>query len=356
MPRIRQPGLLVGPALGLLLFFHPLIAEDPGWHIQLERYPDNLWLISAVNRNVCWVLGVHGTILRTVNAGRTWAPAQDARIAGKAPTAIAAFSADAAVVSISTSVPWSGRPVGSSDTSWILRTSDGGRSWHEVFCQPGGLFNGLHRTGIDGAICLGNPVGGRWTVLTSSDGGRRWTFAASAPVQAGAELGGLGCSTTWGNRHVWFGALDERSATHVYRIYRSTDGGAQWEFSILPSLSPHTLDFRDSLVGIVTTGRREIGRSTDGGKSWSAISLAYDAGSGDVAVSPDGQLWLTQHRSIFSSTDAGLSWTQLFQVHPAHQVVMKLAIVMEGDSLFGWATTRIGGIVQYEGRAMSANR
>jgi photosystem II stability/assembly factor-like uncharacterized protein len=356
MPHFLRPRVPAGPVLALFLYLNPARASDPGWQVQLKRYPDNLWLVSAVSREVCWILGVHGTVLRTVNAGGTWAPAQDTRIAGKTPTAIAAFSADVAVVGISTSVPWFGRPFGSTDTSWILRTSDGGRTWHEVFCQPGGFFNGLHRMGGDGAICLGNPVSGRWTVLTSSDGGRHWTFVAGAPVQAGAEVGGLGCSTTWGNRHVWFGALDERSASTPFRIYRSTDGGAQWAYSILPALSPHTLDFRDSLVGIVTTGRREIGRSTDGGKSWSAISLTYDAGSGDVAVSPDGQIWLTQHRSIFSSTDAGLSWTQLYQAHPIHQIVMKLGVVMEGDSLFGWATTWTGGIIRYEGRATGVNR
>jgi len=353
--RVHQP-LFLAAGLVLCFSFHPAKSGNLECHFQLERYPDNLWLISAVSRDVCWVLGVHGTVLRTANAGNTWAPVQNAWIAGKTPTSLAAFGADVAIVGVSTFDPWSDRPFSPGDTAWILRTSDGGRSWQEVICQRGGFFNGLHRLGTNGAICFGNPVDGRWTVMTSSDAGNRWTFIESAPVQAGTEIGSLGSSAARGDRYVWFGALDERSTAKSSLIYGSRDGGNHWTSSILPFASPHTLDFRDSLIGIVATTRREIARTTDGGESWSVVSLPFDEGSGDVAATPDGQLWLTQHRSILSSTDAGLTWTRLWEAHPSQKIVMKLDLVMEGDSLFGWATTWTGGIARLEGRAMSRNQ
>jgi photosystem II stability/assembly factor-like uncharacterized protein len=348
---LREPVFIAG--LLLCFSFHPVKAGNPDWQFQLEHYPDNLWLVSSVSRDVCWILGVHGTVLRTANAGRTWAPVQDTRITGRTLTALVAFSANVALVGVSTFDQASARSFSSGDTAWIFRTSDGGLSWHEVFCQKGGFFNSLHRLGARGAICLGNPVDGRWTVVISPDDGIRWTPAASAPLQAGAEIGSLRSSAVWGERHVWFGAYEERSTANSSLIYRSRDGGKHWTSTILPFPLPHTLGFRDSLVGIVSTTRRNIARTTDGGESWSVVSLPYDEGSGDVAASADGQIWLTQHRSILSSTDAGLTWTRLWQAHPSHQIVMKLDLVMEGDSLFGWATTWTGGIARFEGRAKS---
>ena len=349
MPRLRHAILLAG--LTVCFSIHAARAGNPALYFQLEGYPDNLWVISAVSRDVCWVLGLKGSILRTANAGNTWVPVQSGWFAGKTLTALMASGADVAVVGVSTFDSQSGRPFSPADTAWIFRTSDGGRSWHEVFRQPGGFFNGLHRMGAHGAICLGNPLDGRWTVITSSDDGQSWTSVGTAPRQAGSETGGPGNSAVRGDRHVWFGAFEERSRTRSSLIYRSTDGGNHWSSSILPFPSPHTLDFRDSLVGIVATTRREIARTTDGGANWSIVPLPYDEGSGDVAASPDGQLWITQHRSILSSSDAGLTWNRIWQAHPSHEIVMKFDLVMEGDSLFGWATTWAGGIARFEAPA-----
>jgi len=343
-------------ALFLLFAPRPSLAGDPEWHFQLEHYPDVLWHICAVSRNVCWVLGVHGVILRTTDAGNTWAPSQDAWIASKTPTALTAFGPGVAIAAISTYNPWSNRSFSPEDTSWILRTSDGGQSWHKVFCLPGGFFNGIHRLGTSGAISLGEPLSGRWTILRSSDAGRKWTPVADAPIQTGSETGSLGSTAARGDRSVWFGAVDRYPSTTSSSIYRSTDGGIHWTHSVLPFPDPHTLDFRDSLVGIVSTTKRQIARTTDGGRSWSIVTLPADEASGDVAASPDGQLWLTQYRSVLSSTDAGQTWSRVWRAHPSHKVVMKFDLVMEGDSLFGWATTWAGGIARFEGKAIECTR
>jgi photosystem II stability/assembly factor-like uncharacterized protein len=334
----------------------PSLAGDPGWHIQVDHYPDVLWHISAVSRNVCWVLGVHGTILRTTDGGNTWAPVQDARIASRSVTALAAFGSDVAIIAISTYDTWSTRSFSPGDTSWILRTSDGGSSWHETYCLPGGFLNGIHRLGQTGAVSLGNPVADRWTILLSSNAGITWLPVADPLMRTGSETGSLGSSAARGERYVWFGALDSSSSEATSRIYRSTDGGNHWTHSILPFPNPHTLDFRDSLVGVVSTAKRQIARTMEGGASWSIVTLPRDEASGDVAASPDGQLWLTQYRSVLSSTDAGQTWSRHWQAHPTHKVVMKFDLVMEGDSLFGWATTWAGGIARFEGKAVKCTR
>jgi photosystem II stability/assembly factor-like uncharacterized protein len=344
---------IIGVSL-LALLPYPALSGNPEWYVQLEHYPDVLWHIAAVNRNVCWVLGVHGTILRTTDNGNIWTPVQDARIAKLTPTALAAFGPDIAIAAVSTYDPWSARYFSPRDTSWILRTSDGGRSWHEVFCQPGGLFNGIHRLGTKGAVALGNPVRAQWVILISSNVGESWNPVSDVPTQTATETGSLGSSAARGNRWIWFGALDASFTRATSTVYHSTDGGYHWTHAILPFPNPHTLDFRDSLVGIVSTTKRQIARTTDGGTTWSTVVLPDDEASGDVAVSPDGQLWLTQHRSILSSSDAGQTWSRIWKAHPSQKVVMKFDLIQERDSLFGWATTWAGGIVRFEGKALKS--
>jgi len=330
--------------------------DASAWHLQVEHFPDILWHVVPVDRNCCWILGVHGVVLQTVNGGAYWAAVQDSFIARRTPTALAALSPQIAVGAVSTYDPWSARSFSPTDTSWILRTSDGGRSWSEALCITGALFNGIHRLGSSGVVALGNPIGDRWTVLRSLDSGKTWVAPPGIPERIGEETGGLGCTAARGERSVWFGAYDEHAPRSGSRIYHSADGGQSWTFSTFPISHPHTLDFRDSLVGVVSTTRRTIARSTDGGSTWIPVTLPYDEGSGDVAASTDGQLWLTQHRSILRSTDAGETWTRLWTVHPSHKVIMKFDVVQEGDSLFGWATTWAGGIVRFEGRAHGSMR
>jgi photosystem II stability/assembly factor-like uncharacterized protein len=331
--------------LGICFMAHASSSAQPAWKAQLRGFPDNLWHLSAVDRNTCWVLGLQGSVLRTGDAGATWKPVAVPVYQGISPSALVAFDSAAAILGLSPSDP---ARVNHSDTSRLLRTSNGGRTWEEVYRQPGGFFNGIHRLGRRKVICLGNPAGGKWTILHSSDSGRHWTILADLP--ADNETGSLGSTAARGERCVWFGAIGPNG--RAARLYRSTDGGQRWSSADLPVSNPHTLDFRDSLVGVVATSVRDIARTGDGGVTWSVNRLDADEGSGDVASSPDGQLWLTQHRSILSSSDAGLTWTKIWTAHPSEQIVMKFDVVMDKDSLFGWVTTYGGGIIRFECKAL----
>ena len=122
--------------------------------------------LSAVDANIAWASGREGTVLRTVDAGKTWSIL-------KVPGAekldfrdVKGFSADeAAILSI-----------GPGEDSRVYRTSDAGRSWQLALQNrdPKAFFDCFDFDGNEGRL-LGDPVDGRFQLLGTTDGGKSWS-------------------------------------------------------------------------------------------------------------------------------------------------------------------------------------
>jgi len=52
----------------------------------------------------------------------------------------------------------------------------------------GGFIDGIKMFDASNGIAVGDPVGGKWTVLKTTDGGATWS-PGSAPAQVGTEAG-----------------------------------------------------------------------------------------------------------------------------------------------------------------------
>ena len=186
--------------------------------------------------------------------------------------------------------------------SWMIRSTDGGRSWSAPYRCP---VNSPHgpiqlsdgRLLYPGKIFWYGPSGqskGRIGVCESSDDGQSWRWLAEIPTRKGDNLDGYhelhGVETTDGTliAHIRnHNTANERETLQS----RSTDGGKTWsvprEIGVwgLPS---HLLKLRDGRL-VMSYGHRrppygnQARVSEDQGRSWSeAITISEDGISSDL--------------------------------------------------------------------------
>ncbi|MEJ3746821.1 oxidoreductase [Actinomycetes bacterium KLBMP 9797] len=312
---ILLPGLLVLTAATGFTGGRP-----PRWEPSDTGVTARLRGLSVVSARVAWASGSAGTVLRTVDGGRTWRQVGPPGTADLQFRDIEAFSADRAVA----------LSIGEGEASRVYATSDGGRTWTETFRndEPRAFYDCLaffdHRRGL----ALSDPVDGRFRVAATADGGRSWrvlpgdgvpaaiegefAFAASGTCLVTAERGG-----PW----AWFATGGGASA----RVFASRDYGRTWRVSDTPvpsgpSAGIYSLAFRDPGHGIAVGGDFAVPASApdgaavsrDAGRSWTVAATVpgeYRSGAAwlprtaraAVAVGPTGS---------DVTYDGGRTWTR----------------------------------------------
>jgi photosystem II stability/assembly factor-like uncharacterized protein len=111
------------------------------------------------------------------------------------------------------------------------------------------------------------------------------------------------------------------SGTHEQpRLFRSSDGGSSWQ-EISSTLPPNSgfasqvlvLDRNTFLLGTFGGDQSGIFRSTNAGRSWTAVHPGAVVGRPMASKSEPGALyWVTYpYGAIVKSTDGGVTWTQV---------------------------------------------
>ena len=271
-----------------------------------------------MSARVAWASGSGGTVVHTTDGGATWieqtvpgARSQDLR-------SIVAFDANTAVVAATSGDIW--------------RTQNGGRSWTNVYKSADSVF--LDAIGFWDAqsgsaprgVVLGDPIGGRFFVLTSDDGGRSWRRASSEsrPVaqQGEGAFAASGSSLVMhSTTHAWIG-----TGVRVARVFRTADAGKTWSVAAAPladatpSSGVFAVSFADALRGVAVGGdfdkptQRE-GSATvtmDGGITWVAATTAPNGFRSGVAIVPGtdaATVVAVGTNGTDISFDGGRSWT-----------------------------------------------
>ncbi|GAB1513625.1 WD40/YVTN/BNR-like repeat-containing protein [Actinophytocola sp. KF-1] len=290
--------------------------------------------LSAVSGNVAWVSGQRGTVLRTVDGGRTFAQIGPPDTADLDFRDIEAFDAKTAVV----------LSIGEGESSRIYRTTDGGRTWAETFrnTEPAAFYNCLAFWDSRNGVAVGDPVAGEFRVLTTSDGGRTWTRVPGLPPALPGEyqFSASGqCVTVAGHRDAWLAT----GGSTVARVLHSKDRGRTWTASVTPlagsaSAGVFAVAFRNPRTGIAIggdyanpTGATDaLALTRDGGTTWrepetapagyrSAVAyhpflptvlIAVGPSGSDVSLD-GGRNWRQFHDGSFDSVDCtrdGACW------------------------------------------------
>jgi photosystem II stability/assembly factor-like uncharacterized protein len=292
----------------------PLLGFEP---VEIQATA-NFRGISVVDSSVVWVSGSRGTYLRTIDGGTSWSVDSVSGYTYFDFRDIEAFDANTAVMMSA------GKP------AIILRTDNGGEKWSTCYYddREGIFLNSLAFWDREEGLAVGDPIDGRFLILTTQDGGETWTeiIPESRPEAYEGEylFAASGTALTVAdNRYAWFGTGGSTS-----RVFFSKDNGMNWHGSGAPMISGtpssgiFSLCFADRKNGWAVGGdyTREEGidrnaiLSWNGGKTW---QLVHESPSGYrsciLQFSAFGMkiLLCTGPSGTDYSVDQGVSWTFL---------------------------------------------
>jgi photosystem II stability/assembly factor-like uncharacterized protein len=186
---------------------------------------------------------------------------------------------------------------------WIARTDDGGKSWTTQLQHKyivTQLF-ALNKLQAWATLDIGDSK--KLQMLHTSDGGKHWTETGDVPNKGFLHF------------------VSEKEAFSGNA--RTTDGGKSWSTLSVPELIVGDAYFHDRNNGWSVTQDKDnfgISRTTDGGKSWQTVmskettdpvtgSIIRSAGNNDAWIELFGDSGMTQTSySLFHTVDGGTSW------------------------------------------------
>jgi len=324
--RPTRPGLVV-LVLTLLatVGLAPLTAraDDPSlrWVERPTGSTERFRGLSVVNRQVAWVSGTTGTVLRTRDGGSTWSDVS--------PGIVDGF--DTSTLQFRDIEAWEGGravilSIGTGAESRIYRTDDGGRSWTTSFvnAEEVAFYDCLAFWDARNGLALSDPVDGKFRLQRTTDNGRTWSQVDPSGMPPALEgefaFAASGtCLVTAGAQYAWIATGGADPA----RVLRSSDRGLTWTAAATPlragpTAGVYSLAFRNPRDGVAvggafdaeTDGSDAAAWSDDGGQTWTASTDGvggYRSGSawlrrdhGVVAVGPTGS---------DVSWDGGRTWT-----------------------------------------------
>jgi photosystem II stability/assembly factor-like uncharacterized protein len=274
----------------------------PFWRLSDTGVTARFRGLAAVSATVAWVAGSAGTILRTVDGGRTWRSVGPPAAAELQFRDIEAMDRNHAVA----------LTIGEGEQSRVYVTADGGDSWAETFRndEPAAFYDCMAFLDRRHGLALSDPVGDKFRILATADGGRTWRvqpttgMPAALPGEFAFAASGT-CLVSAGHR-AWFATGGGATA----RVFTSGDGGQSWTVTDTPVPSGPTagiysLAFRDRRHGIAvggdfaapTAAPDGAATSRDGGHTWITAAVvpgeyrsgsAWAAGRTALAVGPTG--------------------------------------------------------------------
>ncbi|GIF10211.1 photosystem II stability/assembly factor-like uncharacterized protein [Actinoplanes teichomyceticus] len=268
--------------------------------------------LAPVSASVAWVAGSAGTVLRTVDGGRTWSSVGPPDAAELQFRDIDAFDARHAVA----------LTIGSGAESRIYTTADGGRSWTRAFQNEDAAAFYDCMTFLDRrhGLALSDPVDGRFRILATRDGGRSWSVLPDAGMPPALDgefaFAASGTCLTAAGGQAFFATGGAATA----RVFSSRDLGRTWRVTDTavpsgPSAGIYGLDFRDPRHGLAVGGDYTVPAAAPAG-----AAVTRDGRTWSVATTPPGEYrsgvaWAS-HRSAIAvgptgsdlSTDGGTTW------------------------------------------------
>ncbi len=159
------PGLLMKYLLILLLALsQQALSQKISW-VNIPPQTDASFRgLSVVDDNVAWVSGTKGWVGKSKNGGKAWTFSQVKGFEKLDFRSIYAFNSKTAVIANA------GSP------AYILRTTDGGLNWKEVYRNndTAAFFDGVDFWDNKRGTIFGDPIKGRMLVLNTKDGGDSW--------------------------------------------------------------------------------------------------------------------------------------------------------------------------------------
>ncbi|MBI5864460.1 MAG: hypothetical protein HZB38_08130, partial [Planctomycetes bacterium] len=270
------------------------------------------WAVSFFDEMNGWVVGQGGITYRTTDGGYSWQLMNNG--CGDEVTDIDFADEDFGVAV--------------THRGFVFRTDDRGRTWPVTRLRETGIVFGREegfRTvdAVDRNLILAGGAGG--ILFRTEDGGQSWynfgwpnqpDFNADFEIRDIHMVDALN-----GYLGGFYG---------IYSAFATFDGGYSWWPipSVLGSIA--AIDARDSLVWMITAGNR-IYRSTDGGENFNWLTLpgeVYTLNDLDFVDANNGFV-VGWYGYMAKSTNGGASWTPL--AYPQNEIYFKVSMTSPTD-------------------------
>lgn len=302
-------------AASLLLIFIAASIAAAQWRKQTIETKASLRGLSVVNEKVVWTSGTGGTIIRTVDGGKTW---QIFRIRGAENLDfrdIEAFDTDTAYV----------LSIGDGKNSQIYKTANGGKDWYLLYTNKNekAFFDAFAFWDKTHGIAMSDPVDGKYLLIETTDG-ITWNvldnskMPSAKPGEAAFAASGT-CILTNGKNDIFLvsGGTDAR-------IFRSVNRGLSWFVSDSPITKGtagsgiFSIAMFDKTRGVIVGGNYEkpeesnnnLAFTNDGGKIWTLGKGLNGYRSGVAFVNKKTLIAVGSSGSDLS-VDGGKTWKNL---------------------------------------------
>lgn len=297
------------------LLFVMVLAVNAQWQKQNVDTDAGFRGLAVVSEKVVWASGTGGTVIRTIDGGRSWDVI-------KVPDAekldfrdIEAFDANTAYV----------LSIGEGEASRIYKTTDGGKSWKLQFknTDPKAFFDALAFWDEKNGMAMSDPVDGKYLLIRTTDG-ENWQLtgndkmADAKPGEAAFAASGT-CLLTQGRDNIFLvsGGADAR-------VFRSDNRGLTWLVADTPLVKGapgsgiFSIAMYDKKRGVIVGGNYEkpdeagnnLALTTDGGRTWT-LGTGLSGYRSAVAYIDRNTLIAVGTNGSDISTDGGKSWKNL---------------------------------------------
>jgi photosystem II stability/assembly factor-like uncharacterized protein len=277
--------------IGFAVLYGPAAGAQANWELLQVETTASFRGLSVVNDRVIWASGTRGTVIHSVDGGATW---RVDSIPGAATMDLRAIHAPNPLVAHVAAT--AGR---------IWRTTDGGKTWSLRYqsADTTMFLDAITFFDNDRGMALGDPIGGRFVILVTTDAGATWAEApaASRPAALDGEAAFAASGTSLvvsGTRFGWLG-----TGGTVARVFRTVDSARTW--TVAPSVLParagsggvFSVAFAGPFHGIAVGGdymRPDSSQGTaaftsDGGATWQPASRFPRGFRSGVAIRRMGQ-------------------------------------------------------------------
>lgn len=274
-----------------------------------------------------WICGDSGTVMKIYT---NWNPPRFRMVDGDLPSALMLGT----LGSVDTNIAVTAGVTGS--TTFAYRTSNAGANWIQVFAQTGGRINGIWFKSQQVGLMTGNPVGGRWSLFRTTNGGVSWDSAGMYLAQTGGETGFLNSIFTRGDS-VWMG-------TDNSRIYFSTNFGYSWSAKSTPGVQNNSSVCYDfGYQGYA--GGDSLVNSTNYGNTWSVVPNILGSGQVTGIVGSNPGVDLSSFPVFYSKANVlyyGIGGWQVFHAASSGVYTYLFKLRPNGNGQWGNASSMLG--------------
>jgi photosystem II stability/assembly factor-like uncharacterized protein len=323
--------LIIGLCVVAIASVVSVTAQNGAWVRQ--RTGSMAWLHSVffLDQNRGWAIGSKGTLLGTLDGGKTWQPKQSSTT----DVLRDIYFVDDNNGWLVCEVNFYELKTKEQPRAYLMHTTDGGQHWERVNIK-----------GVD--------VDARLVRAVFTQGGRGWAFGEAGAIFATKD-GGLNWTRLQSpTRHLLLGGIfiDEDRGWLVgagATIIQTADGGDTWLQSRVATQTGQapirfaSASFVDNRLGWAVGSAGVIYRTINGGRTWLPQASGVAVDLYDVKFLDAMEGWAVgAEGTIIYTNDGGLHWTiqQTGIEHPLERIFF-------ADRTHGWVVGFGGTVLNY---------